>query len=91
MSINHLDMTPAERVKEDYTPKNGLTGRGGQCAALFCPYCGEEQGDLWESPELFSIIGTQDERTEYQCDSCEETFYVQERISRSFTSFKSEA
>ncbi|BCM89101.1 hypothetical protein IAD21_00945 [Abditibacteriota bacterium] len=70
-----------------YNPKDGL--QADDDLHIRCPYCGHDHDDLSDHSDLVSYWGN-DERTEFECDSCGQIFYVREEVRREFTSFKAE-
>ncbi len=72
---------------KDYTPEDGITAEL-ESSEICCPHCGHDNVDIWECPEMWTVNGTDGNRREFDCDSCETTFYVEEQVSRTFVSFK---
>lgn len=54
---------------------------------VICPHCGAEQSEEIRY-EHISIHGTEDGPQEQDCESCDKPFWVQEYVSRNYTTLK---
>ena len=57
--------------------KNKKTGKG-----IICPYCEREQDH--ETMYNYVSYWGEDTQGELQCEDCEKTFYVEEKVEREF-------
>lgn len=66
-----------EKLKEEWRKKR----------SIICPYCGYIHDPSSLDPDVLLWLVTyhgEDPPQEFYCDSCEESFYVQERVERTY-------